>query len=395
MKRIEGDWLAKPSLRTLFDVLGDCNTPVRVNGGAVRNALLGEPVADVDISTPLLPAETMRRLKAAGHKAVPTGLDHGTVTAVVDGDAYEVTTLRRDVETDGRRAVVAFTTDWREDALRRDLTMNALYCDPDGAVFDPLDGLSDVERRVVRFVEDADRRIREDRLRILRFFRFFAWYGQHRPDADGLKACARQRDGIAALSAERIWAEFSKLLAAPDPTRAVLWMRQTSVLKEVLPEGDKWGIDNLAPLIAAEVEHGWKPDAMLRLMAILPPAEPTMAALSKRLKLPNLARDRLKKWSATPLPPIEDEHAFARTLYRADRQALVDRLRLAISKGENREAMLVQALTWERPTFPLRGADLIAQGMDAGPEVSKRLAELEERWINSDFKASGESLLEA
>ena len=394
MTRIAGDWLHAPSLNALFDLIEAQGAAARVNGGAVRNALLGQRVADVDLSTTLHPGAVMAMLERAGHKGIGTGLDHGTVTAVIDGHPYEVTTLRRDVATDGRRAVVAFTDDWREDALRRDLTMNALYCDRDGTVFDPLGGLPDVRNRIVRFVEDADRRIREDNLRILRFFRFFAWYGRHRPDAEGLKACARHRDGIASLSAERVWSEFARLLAAPDPTRAILWMRTTGVLRAVLPEGDRWGIDSLAPLVAAEAEHDWTPDAVLRLMAILPPSEPTLTALAARLKLPNTVRARLLAWAATPLPPMQDETAFARTLYRGDRQAILDRLRLAIAAGEDRDAMLTQAMAFERPTFPLRGADLIACGMEPGPAVSRRLAELEERWISSDFTVTADSLLE-
>ncbi len=397
--KVSGAWLEDPALQTLFALLADDGAEARVNGGAVRNAILGEPVADVDLSTPLLPAEVMSRLTGAGHKAVPTGIDHGTVTAVVDGQPFEVTTLRQDVETDGRRAVVSFTTDWREDALRRDLTMNALYCSADGEVFDPLGGLPDLEARNVRFIEDADTRIREDYLRILRFFRFFAWYGRFRPDADGLKACARLREGIDTLSAERVWAEFSKLLAAPDPMRALLWMRNTSVLRHVLPEGDLWGIDAMGPLVALEQAEGWAPDAMLRLMAIVPPDVARMKSLATRLKMPNRVRDRLIGWAEAMVPRLVlsgDE--LVQLLYRADLQAVADRIRLAMIEEATRDdlhGMLEKVEAYERPIFPLSGKDLIAQGMEPGPAVSERLKELEDRWVSGNFMATGDELLKS
>ncbi len=396
--KIEGNWLAEPALQALLSLVSTEAAPARVNGGAVRNALLGEPVADVDVSTVMLPQDVVVAIQGAGHKAVPTGIDHGTITAVVDGHAYEVTTLRRDVATDGRRAVVAYTDDWREDALRRDLTMNALYCGADGTVFDPLDGLADLQSRTVRFIEDAETRINEDYLRILRFFRFFAWYGRHRPDAAGLKACAKLKDGMDMLSVERIWAEFSKLLAAPDPTRAVLWMRTTGVLAKVLPEGDRWGIDSLAPFVELEWSEGWEPDAVLRMMAILPPDVERMKGLAARLKLPNTVRDRLTSWAGTTVPRVgQTDTELAKALYVADRSAVADRTRLAMIDPATRDdlrTLLATIEAYEKPAFPLRGGDLIDAGMSPGPAISQRLAELEKRWVDSDFTLSAESLLE-
>ncbi len=395
--RIDGSWLIEPALQNVLALLSTEASPARVNGGAVRNALLKEPVADVDISTVLLPRDVIATVEKAGHKAVPTGIDHGTVTVIVDGHAFEVTTLRRDVATDGRRAVVAYTTDWREDALRRDLTMNALYCDADGTVFDPLDGLPDLESRTVRFIEDAETRINEDYLRILRFFRFFAWYGRHRPDAAGLKACAKLKDGIDMLSVERIWHEFSKLLAAPDPTRAVLWMRTTGVMAKVLPEGDRWGIDSLAPFVELEHAEGWEPDAVLRMMAILPPDVERMKALALRLKLPNTVRDRLTAWANATVPRTgQSDDELAKTLYRADLSALADRTKLAmIDKATRHElrVLLGRIESYERPTFPLRGGDLIEAGMKPGPAVSERLKALETRWIEGGFALDRADLL--
>ncbi|MEL6744920.1 MAG: CCA tRNA nucleotidyltransferase, partial [Pseudomonadota bacterium] len=252
VERIDQPWLAQRSVQKVLALLSSDGGEARVNGGAVRNALLNEPVGDIDIATTLEPSEVVKRAKAAKIKSVPTGIDHGTVTLVIDADAFEVTTLRSDVETDGRHAVVRFGTDWTQDAQRRDLTMNALYCAADGTVFDPLSGYDDVMNRRVRFIGDALDRIREDRLRILRFFRFFAWYGAFRPDADGLRACVREKNGLRNLSAERIWQELSKLLAAPDPSRALLWMRQTGVLSVVLEESENWGIDTIHGLVRVE-----------------------------------------------------------------------------------------------------------------------------------------------
>jgi len=229
------EWLGGHDLQKLLAVLCEGGEEARIAGGAVRNTLLGQPVTDVDIAATTLPDETARRAEAAGFKAVPTGAEHGTITVVASSKPYEVTTLRDDIETDGRRAKVRFGRDWKRDAERRDFTINALYATGAGDVIDLVGGLADLERHIVRFIGEPELRIREDFLRILRFFRFFALYGQGRPDAEGLKACARLKDGLDLLSAERVWAELKKLLVAPDPARALLWMRQASVLTRTLP----------------------------------------------------------------------------------------------------------------------------------------------------------------
>lgn len=278
-------WFRQPALRRVLDLLNADGGEARIAGGAVRNALMGVPAGDVDIATTLVPQEVVARAKAAGIKAVPTGIEHGTVTLVASGTPFEVTTLRRDVETDGRRAQVAFGTDWQQDAERRDLTINALYATADGEVVDLVGGLPDIETKTVRFIGDADQRIAEDHLRILRFFRFFAFYGGGRPDADGLRACARAKDKLAVLSAERVWSETKKLLAAPDPFRALLWMRQSGVLSAILPETEKWGIDTIPALVATEQALQWDPDPLLRLSAMVPPDAERLSALAQRLRL--------------------------------------------------------------------------------------------------------------
>jgi poly(A) polymerase len=396
--------LRDPQVRTVFAALDAEAGATRIVGGAVRDALLGRSVADADFATILTPNEVVARCEAAGLKTVPTGIEHGTVTVVAEGRPFEVTTLRRDVETDGRRAVVAFTSDWKEDAARRDLTINALYCDAEGEVFDPLDGLSDLKAGRVRFIGDAEARIREDYLRILRFFRFFAWYGSGRPDADGLKACARLKSGIATLSAERVWAELKRLLAAPQPGRALLWMRTTEVLQRALPES--WGIDAVHRLVAAEKAEGWEPDALLRLEAILPPHRARMDALAERLRLSRSEAVRLLAWANAPEPdPDMPESDLARALYRVGEggeTGVADRLKHALARaldnGHDQAAdafrrLLGQARAWRRPVFPVSGRDLVARGIEPGPAVGERLRELEERWADSGFSLTKEKML--
>lgn len=398
-EKINQDWLQRESLQALLALLNQDDGQARVAGGAVRNALLGQAISDVDIATTLVPRDVMLRLKGAGHKAVPTGIEHGTVTAVVAGDAFEVTTLRQDVETDGRHAKVLYGTDWEADARRRDLTMNALYLEADGTVVDPLGGLPDVMAQNVRFIDDAETRIKEDYLRILRFFRFFAWYGKFRPDADGLKACARLKEGLDGLSAERVWHELSKLLAAPDPSRALLWMRQTGVLGRILPESEKWGIDAVPNLIACEQANLWPPEALLRLMAIIPPMTERIEVLSKRLKLPNKVRDRLLAWAETEMPdPMLKQPAFQRWAYWHNQTAVEDRLRLGIAVADDNQKKFARQLNWlkrwEKPKYPLKGGDLIASGMTPGPEVSATLKQLEQVWVDSDFTLGRDELLQ-
>ena len=331
------DWLQNPDLQRLLAALSADGDEAMVAGGAVRNALLGQDVADIDIATTTLPEETARRAEALGFKTVPTGIEHGTVTVVADGRPFEVTTLRADIETDGRRAKVRFGRDWKADAERRDFTINGLYAKADGTVVDLVGGLADLESRTLRFIGDPEARIDEDYLRILRFFRFFAWYGTGRPDAEGLKACARLKAGLDNLSPERVWTELKRLLSAPDPSRALLWMRQAGVLTRVLPESEKWGIDSIHPLTTAERDLGWQPDPLLRLASIVPPDAARMDALASRLRLSNADAERLRLWASAEQPdPKMLESGLSAKLYAGDRQAIVDRLRLALSSARGR-----------------------------------------------------------
>ncbi|PZO82187.1 MAG: CCA tRNA nucleotidyltransferase [Mesorhizobium amorphae] len=400
-------WLQDENLQRLLAVLSEGGEEARVAGGAVRNALLEQPVSDIDIATTTLPAETVRRAEAAGFKAVPTGIAHGTITVVADGRPFEVTTLRADAETDGRHAVVRFGRDWKEDAERRDLTINALYCDGAGEVLDLVGGLPDIASRTVRFIGDPDARIREDYLRILRFFRFFATYGRGRPDAEGLKACARLKEGLDRLSAERVWSELRKLLAAPDPSRALLWMRQSGVLTRILPESEKWGIDAVHGLVETGAGLGWTPDPMLRLEAIVPPDPARMEGLARRLKFSKAETARLRDW-AMASPPKRDmtDAALRADLYRNGAWGVTDRLCLALAAARGRSAeadglaettafarMLAVAEKWEKPQLPVTGKDLAAKGFAPGPDLGRELKRLEEAWVASDFRLSRDELL--
>jgi poly(A) polymerase len=394
------DWFEKPALKRIFTLLNADGGEVRIVGGAVRNALMDLPVVDVDMATTLTPDVVVQRAKAAGIKAVPTGIEHGTVTLVIDGEGFEVTTLRRDVETNGRHAQVAFGTDWQTDAERRDLTINALYANEKGEIIDLIDGLPDVETRTVRFIGDAAMRIAEDYLRILRFFRFFAHYGSGRPDADGLRASARAKEKLGTLSAERVWSETKKLLSARDPSRALLWMRQSGVLAEILPETEKWGIDAIHGLVATEQALGWAVDPMLRLAAILPPDKDRLATLAARLRLSKAEAGYLANWASAPaIDPEMKETALDRLLYRQGVEGVRTRLKLALAsaradlsagdaamqKVARLSTLLTRAEKFKKPGFPLSGADVMAAGVEAGPKVGEVLKNLEEKWIDVNF----------
>jgi poly(A) polymerase len=402
------DWLGDKHLQRLLGILAEGGEEARVAGGAVRNTLMGQPVADIDIATTCLPDDTIRRAEAEGFKAVPTGIEHGTITVVAGGKPYEVTTLRADIETDGRRAKVSFGRDWQADAERRDFTINALYAEADGKVIDLVGGIADIEARQLRFIGDAEARIREDYLRILRFFRFFAWYGDGRPDAEGLKACARLKEGLGQLSAERVWSELKKLLSASDPSRALLWMRQAGVLTSVLPESEKWGIDSIHPLTRAEKDLGWTPDPLLRLEAIVPPDAARMKTLAERLKFSTAEADRLRNWTlSVAVEPKTTEGELAKKLYRGDRQGFVDRLRLSLASARARAVedtdalleaggfsrLLAFAVKWEKPVFPLKGADLTAIGAKPGPKLGEVLKNLEVEWVEAGFAPDRDALI--
>lgn len=391
MKILNADWLTADATRQVMAAL-DAVRPnaARFVGGCVRNTIMGRPVDDIDIATQLVPETVLEALNAAQIRAIPTGIEHGTVTAVVDGQPFEITSLRRDVETDGRRAVVAFTEDWAEDAERRDFRLNALYAAPDGEVFDPVGGgYEDALAGRVMFIGDADQRLREDYLRILRFFRFNAWYGAG-IDPDGLAACARQAAGLEKIARERIWKELKKLLSATSPRLAVEAMNTSGVLDQVLPEHH--GAQHLHDLELTEQLTGVQPDPVLRLMALLPRTALAVQQTQQSLRLSNQDSDRLTMWAADNLPdPVGMKSQELRaTLYWHGKQAVVDRAMLA---GADVRDLLAAIRAWRRPDFPITGDDALVAGLE-GKAIGQALSRVAKVWVESDFYLEREALLE-
>lgn len=383
-------WLQAAETRAVFAALNAEGHIARAVGGAVRNALLGTPVHDVDMATTAPPQDTVRLAERAGLGAIPTGIKHGTVTVISGHQPYEVTTLRMDVETFGRHATVAYTVDWAADARRRDFTINALYCDADGTLHDPLGGYGDVLARRVRFIGEAADRIREDYLRILRFFRFSAEYGEGRLDATGLKACREARDGLLQLSRERVRAELLRLLAAPFAD-VVVPVISSEFLDPLLPNATDTAL--LQRLIAIEAALGRAPDAVLRLGA-LTAARPGMALpLKDALRLSahefeRLARLGLPDAGLLPEAPEQAAQAF---IYRHGAQAFVDGALLAWARSDHdaRNPTLAERVglpeRWQPPVLPVRGADVIELGVAPGPRVGEVLSAIEDWWIAAGF----------
>jgi len=374
-------WRKRRGMARLLRALGAAEGLTRYVGGAVRDDLLGLPVSDIDLATRLRPGEVVDRLEAAKIKAVPTGIEHGTVTAVSDGQVVEITSLRCDVSTDGRRAIVAFTDDWQEDAARRDFTINALSADPQsGKIFDYFGGLGDLAQRHIRFIGDPLQRIAEDHLRILRFFRFHARFGAGEPDADALRACSERANDLMALSRERIADELLKLLGVPDPSPTFGIMLQHGILRPVLPEIAAERLGDLEALIAAEGKADVAPDPLRRLAALLP-REPDIAEdIAGRLRLSNKARKRLGCSAATEL--FASPQVLA---YRVGAECAVDRLLLA-----GRSADAASIATWKPPRLPLGGGVLIARGLAEGPVVARTLRKIEDAWVEAGFPSGAE-----
>ncbi len=366
----DAPWLERDDLAALVVALGSGNA--RYVGGAVRDTLLGLPVKDVDVATPLVPDEVIARLKQAGVRTVPTGIEHGTVTAVLPKGPVEITTLRRDVSTDGRRATVAFSENWREDAARRDFTINALYTDPQTReIEDFFGGLDDLAARRVRFIGDAGERIREDHLRILRYFRFQARFGSQPPDAESENACRDLAATLKGLSRERIGMEMLNLLALPDPAPTVARMAELDVLAVILPEADPKA---LTALVAHEggTDHG--PDALRRLAALLP-ADPALAKqIASRFRLSGAQKKRLAT-AAQRGEQIDDPRALA---YRLGRAEALDQLLIMGADSSSLDG-------WVIPQLPLKGGEIVARGVAAGPEVARILQTVETRWVAEGF----------
>ena len=390
-------WMTAPATRAVIGALAKARIAARFVGGCVRDALLGRPIADVDIATPARPEAIIAALEKAQIKAVPTGIEHGTVTAVVDAPEtprhFEITTLRRDVETYGRRARVAFDADWAEDAARRDFTMNALYLDPDGTLHDPVGGVADLEAHRVRFVGEPAQRIAEDVLRVLRYYRFEARFGAGTGDAAARAACRAAVSLLPNLSAERVAQELIRLLAVSDPLPALRMMAEDGVLAAILPEGAR--LDRLQRLLALESV----PEPLRRLEGLIEVDAAGATALAERLRLSNEQRDRLaglaRPW---PLDPAGDARAQRLALYRLGAERYRDLALLLAADGALDQprlaGLLAFAAAWKPPRFPLQGRDVTALGIPPGKRVGELLAAVRQWWEEGDFTADRRACLE-
>jgi poly(A) polymerase len=393
-------WLKAPETQKLIAALEAARSDgSRFVGGCVRNTLMGREVDDIDIATQLTPDRVTEVAHAAGFAAHPTGIEHGTVTVVVKSRPFEVTTLRRDVSTDGRRATVAFTESWEEDAQRRDFRMNALYADASGAVHDPTGGgLDDARAGRVIFIGDAHQRIKEDYLRILRFFRFNAWYARGPLDPQGLHACADLVAGLDTLSVERIWKETKKMLGAPDPRAAWEGMKAIEVRARALPE--LANDERLHALCTLDADLMLPVDAMTRVASALTDAE-SAKALSRRLKLSNEERDRLVAalGDDVKITSYMSLREMRRAIYRLGNEAFGDRVKLAWAaaggeKAQQWRALVAHAQMWTPPKLPLTGDEVMAAGVPAGPKVGIVMREVEDWWIDADFPDDKLSVIE-
>ncbi len=383
MKRITDDWVTEPATQKVCTTLTDAGAQALFVGGCVRNALLNAPTSDIDIATDARPERVVELASQAGLKAIPTGIEHGTITVVSKGVPHEITTFRRDIETDGRRAKVAYSDTVEEDAARRDFTMNALYAQPDGTILDPLGGLCDLTARRVRFIGRAQDRIREDYLRSLRYFRFHAWYGDAQAgfDADALAAIADNLQGLSQLTRERVGAELLKLLAAPDPAPSVAAMRSAGVIAHVLPGADD---RHLAPLVATEQDAGAAPDPVRRLAAIASPEVAGTLRLS-RAQLQRLTQMRDKAMGTASVAELGYRNGFENGLSET-------LLRCAFHEQTWSSTLIADLKKGAAARFPIKASDLMPEF--SGAALGEKLSELEARWIASDFALSRQELLE-
>jgi poly(A) polymerase len=397
-RRVAAAWLREAPLRDILAALDGEGEEARIVGGAVRNALLHEPHGDIDIATTALPSEVIRRVEAAGFKAVPTGVEHGTVTIVAAGQPFEVTTLREDVETFGRHAKVVFGRDWKRDAERRDFTINALSLSRDGIVHDYVGGLADIEARRVRFIGDAAARIAEDYLRILRFFRFHAAYGEGAPDPQGLAACIEGRAGLEQLSRERVRMEMVKLLVAKHAVPTLALMTETGLLEQVL--GGVPLLASYANMVKLEAALARAADPVRRLGALAVSVAEDAERLRERLRLTNAEYERLVSMADGwwQISTSSSEHEARVLLYRLGDAPFTDRVLLAWTRAPQGaadatwHALATLPARWSPPSFPLKAADFMARGVPKGPRLGAALAAAEEAWIAAGFPADASAV---
>lgn len=387
-------WMEIPGVRAVVWALG--RNRVRFIGGCVRDHLIGRESLDVDLATDHPPQESLKLLRGAHIRVEPIGIEHGTVVAITDSGQFQITTLREDVQTDGRHAVVAFTHDWTKDAARRDFTINAMSVDPDGRLYDPADGIDDLEQGRVRFIGDPRERIREDVLRILRFFRFTAWYGRAAPEPAGTAACAEAAQQLANLSGERISAEIRRMMAAPNPYQVTLTMAEHGILRPITAMEPAPRM--LSRLVAMEQAFNLEPSPLARLAVLLPGDADAYAALAERLRFSNAERKRLAEL-ARPLPPLgDDPETMRQALYRCkDREIYTLQTLVAAAEGDriDMRLRLHEAATFAWPSLPVSGLDMIELGVPPGPKVGAILSHLEEWWIRRNFEPDRHACLDA
>ncbi|HAA93204.1 MAG TPA: CCA tRNA nucleotidyltransferase [Rhodospirillaceae bacterium] len=394
--RLLQDWMTAPETEAVMKALTSDGAEARFIGGCVRDAVLERPIKDIDIATSAIPEVVLDLLGRAEIKAVPTGLRHGTVTAIFGKKTYEITTLRRDLKTDGRHAVVGFTDDWHEDAMRRDFTMNTLSLTADGTLYDTASGYDDAMAGRIRFVGDAETRIKEDVLRLLRFYRFYAYYGAAPADEEARSACQKLAPLLPGLSGERISQELLNLLAAPNPIETLTLMHEDGIFHHCLEEAENF--ERLEALLNIEISLLAKnddnsPDAGLRLAALVTSEPDKVLGLAQRLKFPNALRDRLLAFSETPVP----DEDLPRALYRFGTGSVRDRLLLAWAERslpDDASTTLDRIHNWTQPEFPLSGKDGLAAGLKAGPDLGRHLEQIEEWWVERDFAPDRNQCLE-
>lgn len=395
-------WLKDEKTQKVMQALGAEEDQARFVGGCIRNTLMGRDVSDIDIATKLRPEAVIKALEAASIKAIPTGMEHGTITAIMDGKPFEITTLRKDVKTDGRHAEIAFSDNWAVDAARRDFTINALYAGLNGTLYDPLGtGLEGIKAKDVTFIGDAEKRIREDYLRILRFFRFTAEYGGE-IDATGLQASKALKEGLKEISAERIWLELAKLLTAFDPRNVISAMAETGILSLILGESGKEDLALFDAMVTSETAYFLDIDPMVRLMALIKRHGDAAIALKQKLKLSNAEGERLLAWAKddTKIESYMSMREVRRACYLMGAETFRDRLFLEWAASDNPRvipqwhALIAMTLSWERPQMPIKGEDVVALGAKPGPVVGQVIKEVEDWWIDADFTDDRLSVIE-
>lgn len=387
-------WMTTPETGAVIAALEEGGHTARFVGGCVRDTLLSRPISDIDIATDALPDAVLKCIEDAGLRAIPTGLAHGTITAVSGGTSYEITTLRHDVETDGRRAKVQFTDDWEGDAARRDLTINAMSMAPDGTLHDPFGGRADLAAGRIRFVGNAHDRIVEDVLRLLRYFRFYAHYGASPPDTAALGACRALAPRLPSLSGERVRVEVLKLLAAPNPLPTLVLMQDTNVLQTFLPEAV--ALSDLERLVAIEADHTLAADAVRRLTVLLDTDIKALAQVADRLRLSNAERGYLLMIATETVSTALGVAPLRRIIYRLGAGSFRELVLLGWARAGTNSgwpALLNFAESWTPKTFPVSGVDVLERGVASGPAVGDLLQSVEAWWIDGDFTASHDECL--